>query len=137
MATPISRLLRGAGLALLVALMPSRLGPPRLVVHADAGSTCDGSAWAWAAAYDGSSGGSASGGFDVGGDSADTCVGVAQTNAIFQAGLACENAGIPAGVVTGVGYAVVSWYVVWRDGDQTVETAPDAPQQYDCADTFS
>jgi hypothetical protein len=98
---------------------------------------CDGSAWAWAAAYDGSSGGSASGGFDLSGYSADACVGVAQTNAIFQAGLACENAGIPAGVLSGVGYAEVSWYVVWHDGDQVVETGTDTPQQYDCADTFS
>ena len=64
-------------------------------------------------------------------------VGLAQTNAIFQAGHACENAGIVAGVSSGIGYAVVSWYVVWQDGNQTVVTGPDAPQQYDCADTFS
>ena len=132
----VSRL-TGAGLAFLIAVVLSGLGSRTPVVHADGVSLCDGSAWAWAAAYDGSSGGSASGGFDLSGYSADACVGVAQTNAIFQAGLACENAGIPAGVLSGVGYAEVSWYVVWRDGDQVVETGPDTPQQYDCADTFS
>lgn len=130
------RLTRGAALALIGAVLLSSILRP-VGVHADPGSTCSSDASAWASAYDGSSSGSASGSVGTSDYSLDSCVGLGQTNAIFQAGRACEDAGIPAGVSYGLGYAVVSWYIVWQDGGQTVVAGPDSPQQYDCADTFS
>src|SRR5262245_15523825 len=137
MLSAVIRIFRAAALALAGAMLVCTMTSRHLVVHADGGGTCSTSAWAAAAAYDGSSSGSASGGVDAGGYAADACVGLGQTNAIFQAGLACESAGISAGTTSGLGYAVVSWYVVWSDGTQTIVTGPDAPQQYDCVDTFS
>jgi len=132
------RILRAAALALAGAVLVSTMTRREQVMHADAGdSTCSSSAWASAQAYDGSSSGSAGGDVDTSGYAVETCVGLAQTNAIFQAGLACENAGIPAGATSGLGYALVWWYVVWSDGNETIVTGPDAPQQYDCVDTFS
>jgi hypothetical protein len=131
------RLSRGVGLALIVAVLFSSVVGHRGVARADSGGVCASNASAWAAAYDGSSTGSASGSVQAGNYSLDACVGLAQTNAIFVAGGACESAGISAGGASGLGYAVVSWSAVWRNGDQTVEVSPDAPQQYDCGDTFS
>ena len=128
---------RGIVLAVIAACVASSAARPARVLHADSGGTCYSNASASASAYDGSSSGSASGDVSAGNYAVENCVGLGQTNAIFQAGNACENAGIAAGVSSGIGYAVVSWYVVWQDGEQTIVTGPDAPQQYDCADTFS
>jgi hypothetical protein len=133
----LPRVARGAALALAGAVVVSTLMLRGELAHADSGGTCSSGASATASSYDGSSAGAASGDISADGYAADNCVGLAQTNAIFQAGLACESAGIPAGITSGLGYAVVMWYVVWTDGSQTIVTGPDAPQQYDCGDTFS
>jgi len=133
----LPRVVRAAALALAEAIVVSTLMLRGEVAHADARGTCSSFASATASTYDGTSEGAASGNISVDGYAADDCVGLAQTHAIFQAGLACESAGIPAGITTGLGYAVVMWYVVWTDGSQTIHTGPDAPQQYDCGDTFS
>jgi cysteine synthase len=128
---------RSIAIAVIVAFVIAGAARPKDVLRADSGGSCYSSASASASAYDGSSSGSASGDVNANDYAVENCVGLGQTNAIFQAGHACENAGIAAGVSSGIGYAVVSWYVVWQDGNQTVVTGPDAPQQYDCADTFS
>jgi hypothetical protein len=115
------------------------LGPPRAtVLHAEEGTVCSSVSAAQAHAYDDPSVfGASSGGVFVRNYSLENCVGLAQTEAIFQAGWACQNAGIPAGLVYGVGYAVVSWSVEWSNGVVDIVTGPDQPQQYDCGDTFS
>jgi len=133
----LRRIARRIALAILGAAVIATVMSRRGVLQADGGGSCSSAASASASSYDGSTSGSSSGGVDVAGYTAESCVGLAQTNAIFQAGLACENAGIPAGLAPGLGYAVVSWYVVWSDGNETLVTAPDQPQQYDCGDTFS
>src|SRR5262245_52089957 len=115
---------RGIALAVIVALVMSSATRPAVVLRADSGGSCYGNASAWASAYDGSSSGSSSGDFSASDYAVENCVGLGQTNAIFQAGHACEDAGIAAGVSSGLGYAVVSWYVVWQDGEQTVVTGP-------------
>jgi hypothetical protein len=90
-----------------------------------------------ASSYDGSTSGSAEGDISGADYALETCVGLGQTNAIYQAGLACESAGIPAGLGPNLGYAIVSWWVMWIGGDEVIVTGPDQPQQYDCGDTFS
>src|SRR5882762_8346010 len=79
------------------------------VVHAD-GSVghCSVSATANASAYDGSSAAAYGGSMSVDDYSAGDCVGLSQTFAIYQAGLACVSAGIPSGVLTGTGFGVVT-----------------------------
>jgi hypothetical protein len=65
-------------------------------------------------------------------------LGLALTNAVFTAGTACWNAGIPAGVEHGLGYAIATWSGVWQNsasGEVTI-FGP-IRQQFDCGDTFS
>ena len=108
------------------------------VVHAYTGNgTCVGSAQATAISYDGTLSGSSRGEIRASGYSPADCVGLAQTHAIFHAGNACENAGIPAGMSGGSGYALVSWFMSWWDGYDDFLSLGLVDQQYDCADTFS
>ena len=117
-----------------------RLLPPvQAVVHADRQTgSCNGAAHADASSYDGSLAGSADNSVSAGGYTLGDCAGLGQTNAIFTAGTACDNAGIPAGQNEGIGSAVVTWLVVWLSDSppQQVVIGP-IQQQYDCGDTFS
>ena len=133
------RFLRFTLMAGAIAILPSPL--PR-TAHADEG-TGQCRSWSHADAYasDGSgASGSADDGVQVGGYTRDNCLGLAETDAIFAAGKACENAGVPAGLVTGLGTATVSWCVTWQDYALS-DPWRSAPldyyqQQYDCGDTF-
>jgi hypothetical protein len=100
--------------------------------------SCSSSAHADASSYDGTQYGSADNSISATGYSLGDCVGLSQTNAIFTAGLACQSAGIPAGLEHGLGYAIVTWTAVWQNsasGEVTV-VGP-IRQQYDCGDTFA
>ena len=124
-------------LAVVMAVLFSMGETRTSVVHAlGILGTCQSFAAADASAYDGSSPASAAGSVSASDYTLDGCVGLGQTNAIFQAGRACENAGIPAGLVHGLGYAVVTWSVTWSNVDNFVIAGPGAPQQFDCGDTF-
>jgi hypothetical protein len=86
--------------------------------------------------YDGTLSGSADDHVSAENYSLDNCVGLGQTDAIYTAGLACQAAGIAAGLYYGRGYAVVSWDLMWwNDAGNVVEVGP-MQQQYDCGDTF-
>lgn len=137
------RLLRSVLVALTLAVVvPIWSGTP--IAHADEPEGfCASSARAVAFSSDNSVSASSSGGFGFVGSSKDTCVGRAQTAAILQAGYACQNAGIPAGLVYGLGYATVTWDATWttdylqRDGLPVSELLAYAQQVYDCGDTFT
>jgi hypothetical protein len=136
--TMLRRWLRGTGSASVIGVLLAALPPGAGVARADGDSgSCWGTAGANASTYDGSATGSSSGDVTAGGYSNADCTGLAQTNAIFQAGLACESAGIPAGVLTGAGYAVVTWTREWVSDAGDVVTLGPIQQQYDCGDTFS
>jgi hypothetical protein len=125
-------------IAILLSWLP-RTG----IAHADeATGTCQSRSHADAYASDNSGSGSADGGVMTDGYTRDNCLGLAGTDAIFQAGMACENAGIPAGLVHGLGYATVTWFVAWQDDALNVPWGTGAPweyqqSQYDCGDTFA
>jgi hypothetical protein len=131
------RFLRCVSVASIGAVALFMLAPASRIVHADGAATvCLSWSHADAASYDGSVSASSNGGVDTNGYTASDCVGLGQTEAIFQAGNACENAGIPAGVASGIGYAVVTWNLLWYDGTDELFVGP-IQQQYDCGDTFS
>jgi hypothetical protein len=131
------RFLRCVSVASIGAVALFMAPPASRIVHADGATTvCLSSSHADAASYDGSVSGASNGGVDTNGYTVGNCVGLGQTEAIFQAGNACENAGIPAGLTSGVGYAVVTWELVWYDDQDEVVVGP-IQQQYDCGDTFS
>jgi hypothetical protein len=97
--------------------------------------TCSTGAQATAQAYASTGGGASNGEILVSGYTAADCVGLGQTHAIFQAGNACENAGLPSGFGSGTGFAVVDWFLSWWGDDEFLSFGTE--QQYDCADTFS
>ena len=133
------RFFRFAFVACAVAVMWALVPPLTPVVHAEAPTgSCRSSAYAAASSYDGTMSGSAVNDVYADGYSLSNCNGLSQTNAIFTAGLACQNAGIPAGGEHGIGYAVVDWTAVWQNS-ATGEVTVIGPvqQQYDCGDTFS
>jgi hypothetical protein len=104
------RWLRGTCSASAIGVLLAALPPGAGVARADADSgRCWSTASANASTYDGSATGSSAGDVAASGYSAAHCTGLGQTNAIYQAGLACESAGVPAGLMTGIGYAVVTW----------------------------
>jgi hypothetical protein len=99
-------------------------------------TSCGMTASATASAYDGSLSGASGGSMAATGYSVGDCNGLGQTFAIYQAGLACANAGIPAGLTSGLGYAIVSWTAQWADDSGAAVTIGPVQQQYDCGDTF-
>jgi hypothetical protein len=125
-------------IAVAMAVLFSAFQARTSVVHADGANLgfCHVYASATASAYDGSSTGSSYGDISAADYALDSCVGLGQTNAIFESGLACENAGIPAAAGPDLGYAVVGWFALWSAGDTFTVAGPGAPQQYDCGDTF-
>jgi hypothetical protein len=130
-------------IACSIAILPSILPRTGIAHAAGATGTCRSHSHADAHAFDNSGlSGSADGGVMVDGYTQDDCLGLAETDAIFQAGMACENAGIPAGLAPGLGYAVVTWVVAWTDDLLNEPWGTGAPweyqqSQYDCADTFA
>jgi hypothetical protein len=131
--------LTASSIAILLSMLP-RTG----IAHADAATgTCQSQSHADAYPSDNSGlSGSADGGVLVDGYTRDDCLGLAETNAIFQAGMACENAGFPAGLVHGLGYAKVTWFVAWKDDSLNEPWGTGPPweyqqAQYDCGDTFA
>jgi hypothetical protein len=131
------RFVRCVSVALIGAVALFMLPPASRIIHADGATTvCLSGSHADATSYDGSVSASSNGGVNTNDYTLSDCVGLSQTEAIFQAGNACENAGIPAGLVSGVGYAVVTWDLVWYDGSDYLLVGP-IQQQYDCGDTFS
>jgi hypothetical protein len=130
------RFVRSLSVASGVAFVLFTLPPASRTVHADGVSVCLSSSHADAASYDGSVSGSSDGGVNTNGYAVNDCVGLGQTDAIFTAGNACDSAGIPTGLTHGVGYAVVTWVLVWYDESDQVVVGP-VQQQYDCGDTFT
>jgi hypothetical protein len=133
------RFVRFAVASCVVAVLTA-IGPGlRQVLRADSSrGLCRTGAHADASSYDGSQSGSADADVTADDYELQNCVALGQTNAIFTAGAACQNAGIPPGVDHGIGYAIVTWYAVWQissSGEVTV-VGP-IQQQYDCGDTFS
>ena len=98
---------------------------------------CSVSATANASAYDDGRAGASGGSLNVDDYSASDCAGLSQTFAIYQAGLACVSADIPSGVVSGIGFAVVTWTTAWTTDVGDSLTVGPIQQQYDCVDTFT
>jgi len=127
----------------VTAILFSTAAPPHSVVHAqEALGLCQSTTHADAYSYeDPNVYGSSDATFSVRQYSRDDCLTLAEAEANFQAGLACENVGIPGGQGAGLGYARASWFVVWIWGDLDNATYVGPleyhEQQYDCADTFS